>query len=138
VPQAASGPQTATTAQSSQVSRNNGEAIGNPAASWQMGAGQPTLIPNPPANQTLTGTANQGLDTIRNQTMPQTGISQSSLHATAEQPPWLPLLLVSLSLMGSLSANLFLGWSYLDARQKYRSLVRKTADTFRRVTTAAA
>jgi hypothetical protein len=50
----------------------------------------------------------------------------------ADEPPWLPLLLVSLSLMGSLSANLFLGWSYMDARQKYRSLVRKTADRFRR------
>ena len=56
----------------------------------------------------------------------------------ADDPPWLPLLLVSLSLMGSLSANLFLGWSYIDARQKYRSLVRKTADTFRRATSGAA
>jgi hypothetical protein len=34
--------------------------------------------------------------------------------------------------MGSLSANLFLGWSYVDARHKYRTLVRKTADKFRR------
>jgi hypothetical protein len=47
-------------------------------------------------------------------------------------PPWLPLLVVSLSLMGSLGANLFLGWSYVDARHKYRTLVRKTADKFRR------
>jgi hypothetical protein len=53
-----------------------------------------------------------------------------------DEPPWLPLLLVSLSLMGSLSANLFLGWSYMDARQKYRSLVRKTADKFRRAAAA--
>jgi hypothetical protein len=57
---------------------------------------------------------------------------------TAEQPPWLPLLIVISSLVGSLSANLFLGWSYMDARQKYRALVRKTADTFRRVAGAAA
>jgi hypothetical protein len=49
-----------------------------------------------------------------------------------DEPPWLPLLVVSLSLMGSLSANLFLGWSYVDARHKYRTLVRKTADKFRR------
>jgi hypothetical protein len=55
-----------------------------------------------------------------------------------EQPPWMPLLVVSLSLAGSLGANLFLGWSYLDARQKYQSLVRKTADTFRRVKSTAA
>jgi len=54
------------------------------------------------------------------------------------QEPWLPLLIVSLSLAGSIGANLFLGWSYMDARQKYRSLVRKTADKFRRVATAAA
>ncbi len=71
-------------------------------------------------------------------TAPPHGANQAQPIVTAEQVPWLPLLLVSLSLMGSLSANLFLGWSYLDARQKYRDLVRKTADTFRRVTNAAA
>jgi hypothetical protein len=60
-----------------------------------------------------------------------TGNAVSPTPAT-EQPPWMPLLVVSLSLAGSLGANLFLGWSYLDARQKYRTLVRKTADTFRR------
>jgi hypothetical protein len=55
-----------------------------------------------------------------------------------ERPqPWLPLLLASLALVGSLSANLFLGWSYMDARQKYRTLVRKTADKFRRAAEAA-
>ncbi len=62
-----------------------------------------------------------------------TGANMSTLPApaaTAEQRPWLPLLLVSLSLAGSLGGNLFLGWSYLEARQKYRSLVRKTADKF--------
>jgi hypothetical protein len=64
--------------------------------------------------------------------------NQAAQGPTAEQPPWLPLLIVSLSLVGSLSANLFLGWSYMDARQKYRALVRKTADTFRRVAGAAA
>jgi hypothetical protein len=45
---------------------------------------------------------------------------------------------VSLSLAGSLGANLYLGWSYLDARLKYSTLVRKTADKFRRAATAAA
>jgi hypothetical protein len=43
---------------------------------------------------------------------------------------------VSLALAGSLGANLFLGWSYLDARQRYHSLVRKTADKFRRAVAA--
>jgi hypothetical protein len=55
-----------------------------------------------------------------------------------QQPPWIPFVIVCLTLVGSLSANLFLGWSYLDARQRYRSLVRKTAETFRRVATSAA
>jgi hypothetical protein len=54
-----------------------------------------------------------------------------------EEQPWLPLVVASLALVGSLSANLFLGWSYVDARQKYRALVRKTADKFRRAAEAA-
>jgi hypothetical protein len=47
-----------------------------------------------------------------------------------------PLLVVSLSLAGSIGANLFLGWSYMDARQKYRNLIQKTANKFRRTATA--
>lgn len=66
------------------------------------------------------------------------GAKPSGAQLAAEQPPWVPLLVVSLSLAGSLAANLFLGFSYVDARQKYQSLVRKTADTFRRTKTAAA
>jgi hypothetical protein len=30
-------------------------------------------------------------------------------------------------LSGSIAGNMYLFWSYLDVRQKYRSLVRKTA-----------
>jgi hypothetical protein len=63
---------------------------------------------------------------------PHSGTHPPASTTPVDQPPWLPLLLVSLSLVGSLSANLFLGWSYIDARQKYHMLVRKTADTFRR------
>lgn len=55
-----------------------------------------------------------------------------------EERPWLPLLLVSLTLIGSLSANFFLGWSYMDARQRYSSLVYRTASAFRRTTSDAA
>jgi hypothetical protein len=58
--------------------------------------------------------------------------------ATNGQPQWLTLAVILLSLVGSLSANVFLGMSYMDARQKYQSLVRRTADSFRRATTAAA
>ena len=43
-----------------------------------------------------------------------------------------------IGLAGSLAGNFFLGWSYLDTRQKYESLVRRTADTFRRTKQAAA
>jgi hypothetical protein len=61
--------------------------------------------------------------------------------ATSANPPteapWMPLIVVSLSLVGSLSANLFLGWSYVDARHRYSVLVRKTANKFRRAAEAA-
>ena len=67
----------------------------------------------------------------------QTARTQSGGNAANGQP-WMPLILAVLTLSGSLAANLFLGMSYLDARQKYQSLVRKTADTFRRVKAAAA
>jgi len=68
---------------------------------------------------------------------PVSGSGSSAPASSADQTPWLPLLIVSLSLAGSLGANVFLGWSYLDARQKYRSLVRKTAEKFRRATSVA-
>ena len=68
----------------------------------------------------------------------QNGRGQT-LATTANEPPaWMPLILCVLGLAGSLAANLYLGVSYLDARQKYQSLVRKTADTFRRVKAVAA
>ena len=51
--------------------------------------------------------------------------------------PWVPLVAAVLVMAFSLAANLYLGVSYLDARQKYQSLVRKTAETFRRVKAAA-
>lgn len=77
-------------------------------------------------------------------TLQTAGISPAGQNAppvgapTTNEPPWMPLLVVSVSLAGSLGANLFLGWSYMDARQKYRALVRKTADKFRRVGASAA
>jgi hypothetical protein len=132
------GPQTQTAGQIPQNAPSTAATVRNPAAEWQTGAGQPTLIPTLPANQTLTGNPNNGFGTTGAQNPLPADTTQNPPKVAGDEPPWLPLLLVSLSLMGSLSANLFLGWSYLDARQKYRSLVRKTADTFRRVTNAAA
>jgi hypothetical protein len=61
-----------------------------------------------------------------------------STNSTGEQLPWIPLLVVSVSLAGSLAANLFLGWSYADARLRYRNLVRKTTSSFHRAAGAAA
>jgi|SoiMethySBSTD1v2_1073268.scaffolds.fasta_scaffold166397_3 hypothetical protein len=63
---------------------------------------------------------------------------KQSTASSNETQPWMPLIAAVLVLAGSLAANLYLGASYLDARQKYQSLVRKTADTFRRVKAAAA
>ena len=68
----------------------------------------------------------------------QSGRNQASGTATTEPQPWMPMVAAVLTLAGSLAANLYLGVSYLDARQKYQSLVRKTADTFRRVKAVAA
>jgi hypothetical protein len=62
--------------------------------------------------------------------------TQAGVHNSDQ--PWVPMVLAVIGLAMSFAANLYLGASYLDARQKYQSLVRKTADTFRRVSAAAA
>ncbi len=94
----------------------------------QPAAGSAAAIAGPPVT-----TAN---------TTPNAGAAPAGANATPQTPatdqlPWMPLLVVSLSLAGSLGANLFLGWSYMDARQKYRHLVQKTASKFRRAMAAA-
>ena len=55
-----------------------------------------------------------------------------------EEVPWKPLLAVSLALAGSLGANLFLGWSYAEARHRYLVLVAKTTHTFQKAAGLAA
>jgi hypothetical protein len=58
----------------------------------------------------------------------QTGTASA---ATAAQPAGrdntLAVLVAWVLLTGSIAGNMYLFWSYLDVRQKYRSLVRKTA-----------
>jgi len=57
-----------------------------------------------------------------------------AVTTNGEPQQWATLLAAILGLAGSLAGN---GWSYMDARQKYQALVRRTADTFRRTKVAA-
>jgi hypothetical protein len=97
---------------------------------------QPPLLAPPANNLNVSTTAPPVI--AQGGTAAAATTDSTPLTRPGSQPPWLPLLVVSLSLAGSLGANLYLGWSYLDARLKYSTLVRKTADKFRRAATAAA
>jgi hypothetical protein len=68
----------------------------------------------------------------------QFGRNEIGTNVPMTTQPIFTWVLVVLALAASLAANFYLGASYLDARQKYQSLVRKTAETFRRVKAAAA
>ncbi len=48
------------------------------------------------------------------------------------QQHWIPLIMTGIGLMGSLGANLFLGFSYLDVRYKYLSAIRRGTRSLRR------
>ncbi len=114
---------------------DNASVWGQMAQSTPAGNQAPDGTTTAPRNEPPQGTAS--IPDVANANRAQSaGISQTAAEPAPtvkrDEPPWLPLLVVSLSLMGSLSANLFLGWSYVDARHKYRTLVRKTADKFRR------
>jgi hypothetical protein len=68
----------------------------------------------------------------------QAGVNGIKTGLTANgEPQWGMVLLTILGLAGSLAGNVYLSWSYMDARQKYQALVRRTADTFRRTKVAA-
>jgi hypothetical protein len=97
------------------------------AASTQAAASPANGAAQPPSAPPATG---QSATTV-------TTAAPAASTATGTEQPWMPLLVVSLSLAGSIGANLFLGWSYMDARQKYRHLVQKTANQFRRAVSAA-
>ena len=115
---------------------NNGAATANPFGTASTAAAFPgNTAPQAPA----TG-ANQNNGTIRTgaaTTAQRPNSEPTQPTAAANQTPWVPLVLTALGLIGSLSANFFLGWSYMDARHKYQTLVRKTADKFRRAADAA-
>ena len=72
---------------------------------------------------------------------PEIGIQQQANQQLGQRPeevPWKPLLAVSLALAGSLGANLFLGWSYAEARHRYLVLVAKTTHSFQKAAGLAA
>lgn len=54
----------------------------------------------------------------------------------ADERPWGPLVFATLVSIGSLSGNLFLGFNYLDARNKYRAALRRTVRSFGRAAEA--
>jgi hypothetical protein len=101
---------------------------------------QPLSLPAPPISQPQTGPHLPEITTApaTSHGAPATTLQTAAGQQMPAQQPWMPLLLVSLGLAGSIGANFYLGWSYMDARQRYRSLVDKTAEVFRRVTGAAA
>jgi hypothetical protein len=143
-PQSAStatiGPASTPAAPSATIKSATVAAAANVPPTNQSSATSPVL--NPPAagpaglNAAPTNSAPTGTQAITDSASAKP--NQPSLPPNSEKHPWVPLLAAILSLAGSLAANFFLGWSYLDTRQKYQSLVRRTADTFRRAKPAAA
>jgi hypothetical protein len=88
--------------------------VGFNNVSRNFGNGQPTLtpIPNP----------GQYRDTPRFQ---PAGLNPTGPPTLPPQQNWIPLVMTGIGLMGSLGANLFLGFSYLDVRYKYLSAIRR-------------
>jgi len=91
--------------------------VGNPANLPPLGAPDPSLASQNPNGQ-YTGTGYGP-----NPNMPATPNGNQ---------PWGMFVFTSLICLGSLGGNLFLGWSYLDARNKYQSALRRTVRTFSR------
>lgn len=137
----------ANTNSSGTFATNNGWSTNTPAstpAAASVTGDQPIINHAPPTNSAAGFGANPGQQGIVPQgtnlagTNPAGGPAPPNAGAATQPPPWLPLLLVTLGLVGSLSANFYLVLSYIGARQRYVSLVQKTADTFRRAAGAAA
>jgi hypothetical protein len=128
----------------SQPGLNNQPSTGFGNFPNQSNMAQPNLGPSP-AGQNVAG---QPLLNRPNPTQPGGNMStlgfgnQNGLlgpqSMNQEQVPWMPLLAVSLTLAGSLGANLYLGWSYADARHRYHLLVRRSTESFHKATGIAA
>lgn len=123
------------TTNSGQLATSGGWPANSANPAGTNAAGQQVIGQAPPAPAGFAGTAPPAGNVAG--ANPAGGNGGLKPVPTAEQMPWMPLLLTTLGLVGSLSANFYLALSYIGARQKYVSLVQKTADTFRRATGAA-
>jgi hypothetical protein len=111
----------------------------NQPSAGQIGLGQPGINPSTTgqtvAGQPLLGQQGGNVSTLgfgnQNAIMGQQPMN-------ADQLPWVPLLVVSLAFAGSFGANIYLGWSYADARHRYHSLVRRSTESFHKATGIAA
>jgi hypothetical protein len=118
---------------------NNPAGFGNqPATSAgnspnRFGVNQPGFGPQ----NTMQPTPGQPAGNMATYGYGNQGMAMNGQQLGPDQLPWLPLLVVSLCLAGSFGANVYLGWSYADARYRYQSLVRKSTDSFHRATAAA-
>jgi hypothetical protein len=111
---------------------SNSASSSNPFGANQPGLGQSGFGSHPPAM----ATANQPVGS-----MPTLGVGNGASGMNGQplnpdQLPWIPLLVASVSLAGSLGANFYLGWSYADARHRYHLLVRKTTESFHKAAAA--
>jgi hypothetical protein len=132
------------------ANQSNGQGFGNPTQNGPnnggftqagFGTGFNTPANGPGNGQMQNGVPNGTQNGIPNGSQNGTnqfGRNEAGVNGPVTNQPLFTWVLVVLTLAGSLAANFYLGASYLDARQKYQSLVRKTAETFRRVKAAAA
>jgi hypothetical protein len=88
-------------------------------------ATQPLAATQTPAATTSVQGATQAPSTVT-ANVPTTA-AQTGATAPAPRDNTVAVLFAWVLLSGSIAGNLYLFWSYLDVRQKYRSLVRKTA-----------
>ena len=128
------------------ANQTNGQGFGNPVQNGPnnggftqagFGTGLNTAGNGQMQNGAPNGTQNGMSNGPQNGTN-QFGRNEVGANGPVTNQPLFTWVLVVLTLAGSLAANFYLGASDLDARQKYQSLVRKTAETFRRVKAAAA
>jgi hypothetical protein len=116
-------------------------SAGSAAPSIQAPSNAPQLSPPPfgPPGSNNVGSNGTNPYAAQQQQQQQGGLFGAKPPQTAggEPQPWATLLGAILLLAFSIAGNVYLGWSYMDARQKYQALVRRTADTFRRTKVAA-